>query len=77
MWRSGNMAPLSLTSVLDGCEWLASCSGLSTPWERAPHMKNSNKLNGKDLKIIRRETRHLRKKKEIFERQNYLLGCKS
>jgi hypothetical protein len=36
MWWRGNIAPLFLTSALDGGEWSASRHGRLTPRERAP-----------------------------------------
>jgi hypothetical protein len=35
-WGSGGIAPLILTSALDGGEWSASRPGRFTPRERAP-----------------------------------------
>jgi hypothetical protein len=35
-WESGSIAPLTLTSALDGCEWSASRPGRFTPNERDP-----------------------------------------
>jgi hypothetical protein len=52
--------------VLDGRDWAASRSGLSTLRESPNPMKNSNKLNGKDLKIIRRGTTNRRKIKKYL-----------